>query len=75
MQVQFKWGTRERLDEVRKTNKHITEAEVYFDPTDGSLYVVSLKKKDDAILNSESKNSFSKYIEAEMETWANFELK
>lgn len=60
MQVKFKYGTREQLEKVRKVKPWINEAEVYFDSEDGSLYVVSLNKK------NELKTSFENYIQAQL---------
>lgn len=45
MQVKFKYGTREQLEKIRETRPWINEAEVYFDNEDGSLYIVSLNRK------------------------------
>ena len=61
MQVKFKWGTREQVKELMKVRPSITEAEVYFDKEDGSLYVVSFNSK------NEIKTSFEKYIEDQLE--------
>ncbi len=60
MQVKFKWGTREQIKELMVVRPSITEAEVYFDKEDGSLYVVSFNSK------NESKTSFEKYIEEQL---------
>lgn len=60
MQVKFKWGTREQINELMKVRPSITEAEVYFDKEDGSLYVVSFNSK------NELKTSFEKYIEEQL---------
>lgn len=54
MQVKFKWGTKEQILDLMKVRPSITEAEVYFDKEDGSLYVVSFK--------NEMKTSFEDYI-------------
>lgn len=56
MQVKFKWGTKEQILDLMKVRPSITEAEVYFDKEDGSLYVVSFKRK------NETKISFEDYI-------------
>lgn len=61
MQVKFKWGTKKQIEELMKVRPSITEAEVYFDKEDGSLYVVSFNSK------NESKTSFEKYIEDQLE--------
>lgn len=61
MQVKFKWGTREQIKELMAVRPSITEAEVYFDKEDGSLYVVSFNSK------NELKTSFEKYIEDQLE--------
>ena len=60
MQVKFKWGTREQIKELMNVRPSITEAEVYFDKEDGSLYVVSFNSK------NESKTSFESYIEEQL---------
>lgn len=60
MQVKFKWGTREQIKELMAVRPSITEAEVYFDKEDGSLYVVSFNSK------NESKTSFERYIEEQL---------
>ena len=60
MQVKFKWGTREQVKELMKVRPSITEAEVYFDKEDGSLYVVSFNQK------NEMKTSFERYIEEQL---------
>ena len=56
MQVQFKYGTRDRLEKIREVRPWISEAEVYFDNQDGSLYIVSLNRE------NEVKTSFENYI-------------
>ena len=61
MQVKFKWGTKKQIKELMAVRPSITEAEVYFDKEDGSLYVVSFNSK------NESKTSFEKYIEDQLE--------
>lgn len=61
MQVKFKWGTKKQIKELMKVRPSITEAEVYFDKEDGSLYVVSFNSK------NELKTSFEKYIEDQLE--------
>ena len=61
MQVKFKWGTKKQIEELMNVRPSITEAEVYFDKEDGSLYVVSFNSK------NESKTSFEKYIEDQLE--------
>ena len=63
MQVKFKWGTKEQILDLMEVRPSITEAEVYFDKEDGSLYVVSFKKSGSAnVLES----SFEKYIEEQL---------
>lgn len=61
MQVKFKWGTKEQLQELMKVRPSITEAEVYFDKEDGSLYVVSFKRK-----SANIEMSFEEYIESQL---------
>lgn len=60
MQVKFKYGTREQLEKIREVRPWISEAEVYFDNEDGSLYVVSLNRK------NETKTSFEDYIKQQL---------
>lgn len=60
MQVKFKWGTKEQIQDLMRVRPSITEAEVYFDKEDGSLYVVSFKRK------NEMKTSFEDYIQAQL---------
>lgn len=60
MQVKFKYGTREQLEKIREVRPWINEAEVYFDNEDGSLYIVSLNKK------NEIKTSFENYIKKQL---------
>ena len=60
MQVKFKWGTKKQIEELMAVRPSITEAEVYFDKEDGSLYVVSFNSK------NELKTSFEKYIEEQL---------
>lgn len=61
MQVKFKYGTREQLEKIRATRPWIEEAEVYFDKEDGSLYVVSLKRR-----RENFDLSFEEYIESQL---------
>ena len=61
MQVKFKWGTKEQIQDLMRVRPSITEAEVYFDKEDGSLYVVSFKKN-----SSNSDMSFEEYIESQL---------
>lgn len=63
MQVKFKWGTREQIKELMTVRPSITEAEVYFDKEDGSLYVVSFGTKE---TKNELKTSFERYIEEQL---------
>jgi hypothetical protein len=60
MQVKFKWGTKKQIEELMAVRPSITEAEVYFDKEDGSLYVVSFNSK------NELKTSFERYIEEQL---------
>ena len=60
MQVKFKWGTKKQIEELMTVRPSITEAEVYFDKEDGSLYVVSFNSK------NELKTSFERYIEEQL---------
>ena len=60
MQVKSKWGTKKQIEELIKVRPSITEAEVYFDKEDGSLYVVSFNSK------NELKTSFERYIEEQL---------
>lgn len=61
MQVKFKYGTRDQLEKIRAVRPWITEAEVYFDKEDGSLYIVSFNSK------NEMKTSFEEYIREQLE--------
>lgn len=63
MQVKFKWGTKKQIEELMKVRPSITEAEVYFDKEDGSLYVVSFGTKE---TKNELKTSFERYIEEQL---------
>ena len=60
MQVKFRYGTKEQLKKLQDVRPWITEAEVYFDKEDGSLYVVSLDSKSGGNV---LETSFEKYIE------------
>lgn len=60
MQVKFKHGSRESFDEIRKVRPSIVPVEVYYDPEDGSLYIVEMNSK------NESKTRLEKYIENEL---------
>lgn len=62
MQVKFKHGSRESFDEIRKVRPSIVPVEVYYDPEDGSLYIVEMNSK------NESKTRLEKYIENELKT-------
>jgi len=62
MQVKFKWGTKEQILDLMKVRPSITEAEVYFDKEDGSLYVVSFKRKNENPVGFSTKTSFEDYI-------------
>lgn len=67
MQVKFKWGTKEQILDLMKVRPSITEAEVYFDKEDGSLYVVSFKRKNEMkILSDFPRTSFEDYIQAQL---------
>lgn len=68
MQVKFKYGTRDQLEKIRAVRPWITEAEVYFDKEDGSLYVVSFNSKNEMkILSDFPQTSFEKYIREQLE--------
>lgn len=62
MQVKFKWGTREKIQALMEVKPSIVPGEVYFDPEDGSLYVVSLGN----IQKNELKTSFENYIQEQL---------
>lgn len=63
MQVKFKWGTREQIKKLMAVRPSITEAEVYFDKEDGSLYVVSFGNNK----KNEMKTSFEDYIAEQLD--------
>ena len=52
--------TKKQIEELMAVRPSITEAEVYFDKEDGSLYVVSFNSK------NELKTSFERYIEEQL---------
>ena len=63
MQVKFRYGTKEQLKKLQDVRPWITEAEVYFDKEDGSLYVVSFDSKSEGNV---LETSFEKYIEEQL---------
>lgn len=60
MQVKFRHGTMERLEEIMEVRPSIKEVRVFYDPEDGSLYFAPLDSK------NELKTSFEKYIESQL---------
>ena len=60
MQVKFRHGSRESFSEIKKVRPSIIPVEVYYDPEDGSLYIVEKDSK------NESKTRFEQYLENEM---------
>lgn len=63
MQVKFRYGTKEQIKKLQAVRPWITEAEVYFDKEDGSLYVVSFNSGDGGNV---LETSFEKYIEEQL---------
>ena len=61
MQVKFRYGQMETLEELMKVRPSIKKVEVYYDSDDGSLYFVEVNSK------NESKTRLEKYIENELE--------
>lgn len=62
MQVKFRYGQMETLEELMKVRPSIKKVEVYYDSDDGSLYFVEVNSK------NESKTRLEKYIENELKT-------
>ena len=62
MQVKFRHGQMETLEELMKVRPSIKKVEVYYDSDDGSLYFVEVNSK------NESKTRLEKYIENELKT-------
>lgn len=60
MQVKFRHGQMETLEELMKVRPSIKKVEVYYDSEDGSLYFVEVNSK------NESKTRLEKYIENEL---------
>ena len=60
MQVKFRHGQMETLEELMKVRPSIKKVEVYYDSDDGSLYFVEVNSK------NESKTRLEKYIENEL---------
>ena len=60
MQVKFRYGQMETLEELMKVRPSIKKVEVYYDSDDGSLYFVEVNSK------NESKTRLEKYIENEL---------
>lgn len=60
MQVKFRHGQMETLEELMKVRPSIKKVEVYYDSDDGSLYFAEID------LKNESKTRLEKYIENEL---------
>lgn len=60
MQVKFRYGTMEKLEEIMKVRPSIKEVRVFYDSEDGSLYFTPLDSK------NELKTSFEMYLENEL---------
>lgn len=60
MQVKFRHGQMETLEELMKVRPSIKKVEVYYDSDDGSLYFAEVNSK------NESKTRLEKYIENEL---------
>lgn len=60
MQVKFRHGQMETLEELMKVRPSIKKVEVYYDSDDGSLYFAEVNPK------NEPKTRLEKYIENEL---------
>lgn len=60
MQVKFRHGSMDKLEEIMKVRPWIKEVRVFYDFEDGSLYFTEVDSK------NESKSRLEKYIENEL---------
>lgn len=66
MQVKFRHGSMDKLEEIMKTRPWIKEVRVFYDFEDGSLYFAEIDSK------NESKSRLEKYIENELKILSDF---
>lgn len=66
MQVKFRHGSMENLEEIMKARPWIREVRVFYDFEDGSLYFAEIDSK------NESKSRLEKYIENELKILSDF---